>query len=349
MVPSANSEGCYPMSSRSISAIAAASLMATTPAAAQAFYEKKQINLVVGVEAGPGYDTYARFVGRHIARFIPGKPTIIVQNMPGAGTAKAAEYIFGIAPKDGTVFGLIFPGTILGPLTEPEKYRFDPPKFAFLGSADTGVRMCITFKTSKVKSFKDALAMPSVFGGAQPGAAITDYAQMMVNLAGARFKIVNGYRSTLPIMLAMERGEVDGICGIDMSSLRSMRPTWPDNGDANLLVQASLEPSKELLARGVPSLWDFIAGDNRKTAEIIVAQQEFQRPFIAPPEIPAAQLAVLRKAFMESLADPEVLAEADKMGLSIGPKDGETVAALVKRLYSSPPEQVERLRNALKP
>lgn len=326
-----------------------AALACDGSAAAQGFYERKQINLVVGVEAGPGYDAYARFVGRHIQRFIPGKPTIIVQNMPGAGTAKAAEYLYAIAPKDGTVFGLIFPGTILAPLTEPEKYRFEPPKFAYLGSADTGVRMCITYKTSRVKTFKDALEMPSVFGGAQPGAAITDYSQMMVNLAGAKFKIVNGYRSTLPIVLAMEQREVDGMCGLDMSSLRAMRPQWADSGEVNLLVQASLEPSKELLARGVPPLWNFVTGENRKVAEIIVAQQEFQRPFIAPPGMPDDRLTILRKAFMESLSDAETLAEAEKMGLAIGPKDGETVAKLVKQLYASPPELVAKVRAALKP
>ena len=202
----------------------AASLAPALPAAALDFYERKQINLVVGVEAGPGYDAYARFVARHITRFIPGKPTIVVQNMPGAGTAKAAEYIYTLAPKDGTVFGLIFPGTILEPLSaEPGKYRFDPSKFTYIGSANSGVRMCITYKTSRIKTFKDALEIPSIFGGAQPGAAITDYAQMMVNLAGAKFRIVNGYRSSLPTMLAMERGEIDGVCGLDVSSLRAMR------------------------------------------------------------------------------------------------------------------------------
>lgn len=168
-------------------------------------------------------------------------------------------------------------------------------------------------------------------------------------MAGAKFKIVNGYRSTLPIVLAMERGEVDGMCGIDMSSLRAMRGNWADTGEVNLLVQASLEPSKDLLARGVPPLWDFVSGDNRKVAEIVVAQQEFQRPFIAPPEIPVDRLAILRKAFMQALADPETLAEADKMGLTIGPKDGDTVAALVNRLYASPPELVELMRKALLP
>ena len=328
----------------------AALLAPALPAAAQDFYDRKQINLVVGVEAGPGYDAYARFVARHIARFIPGKPTIIVQNMPGAGTAKAAEYIYTLAPKDGTVFGLIFPGTILEPLSaEPGKYRFDPSKFAYIGSADSGVRMCITYKTSRIKTFKDALEIPSIFGGAQPGAAITDYAQMMVNLAGAKFRIVNGYRSTLPTMLAMERGEIDGVCGLDVSSLRAMRPNWVGTGEVNMLVQAALEPRQDLLNSGVPSLWDYITGDNRKTAEIVVAQQEFQRPFIAPPETPANRLGILRKAFLEALSDAEALADADKMGITIGPKDGETVAVLVKRLYASPPELVERLRKALRP
>ncbi len=318
--------------------------------AAQGFYDRKQITLIIGVEAGPGYDTYGRVIARHIGRFIPGKPTVIAQNMPGAGTAKAAEYIYALAPKDGSVFGIIFPGTILEPLTaEPGKYRFDPSKFAYVGSADSGVRMCITYKTSRIKSFKDALETQSILGGAQPGAAITDYSQMMVNLAGAKFKIVNGYRSTLPIVLAMERGEVDGMCGIDMSSLRAMRPTWADTGEVNLLVQASLAPNKQLLNRGVPSLWDYVTGDNRKAAEIVVAQQEFQRPFIAPPETPADRLAILRAAFMATLTDPEVLAEADKMGVTIGPKDGEAVAALVKQLYASPPELIERLRTALRP
>jgi tripartite-type tricarboxylate transporter receptor subunit TctC len=343
----------YRISAGGVAALLActtAALALSAPAAAQDFYEGKQIRLVVGVEAGPGYDAYARFVARHMVRFIPGKPAIIVQNMPGAGTSKAAEYIYTLAPKDGTVFGMIFPGTILEPLSaEPGKYRFDPARFTYVGSADSGVRMCITYKTSKIKTFKDALEMPSIFGGAQPGAAITDYAQMMVNLAGAKFKIVNGYRSSLPTMLAMERGEIDGVCGLDVSSLRAMRPTWIDNREVNLLVQAALEPRRDLLESGVPSLWDYITGDNRKTAEIVVAQQEFQRPFIAPPEMPAERLAVLRKAFMAALADPATLAEADKMGLTIGPKDGESVAALVKQLYAASPEQIERLRKALRP
>jgi tripartite-type tricarboxylate transporter receptor subunit TctC len=343
----------YPISAGSVASLlmwTAAALTPGAPAAAQDFYDGKQVRLVVGVEAGPGYDVYARFVARHIARFIPGKPTIIVQNMPGAGTAKAAEYIYTLAPKDGTVFGLIFPGTVLEPLSaEAGKYRFDPSKFTYVGSADSGVRMCITYKTSRVKTFKDALEIPSIFGGAQPGAAITDYAQMMVNLAGAKFRIVNGYRSSLPTMLAMERGEIDGVCGLDVSSLRAMRPNWVGTGEVNMLVQAALEPRQDLLDSGVPSLWDYITGDNRKTAEIVVAQQEFQRPFIAPPETPANRLGILRKAFMEALSDPEALADADKMGITIGPKDGEAVAVLVKRLYASPPELVERLRKALRP
>ena len=179
----------YPLSTCRAAAMlvwTVATLAPGMPAAAQNFYDGKQIKLVVGVEAGPGYDTYARFVARHIARFIPGKPSIIVLNMPGVGTSKAAEYIYSMAAKDGTLFGMIFPGTVLEPLSAPPgKYRFPPSKFRYIGSADTGVRMCLTYKTSRIKTFKDALENPSIVGGAQPGAAITDYPQMLVNLAGA--------------------------------------------------------------------------------------------------------------------------------------------------------------------
>ena len=248
---------------RSSLATALAGLATTAPATAQNYYDGKQLSLVIGVEAGPGYDAYGRMVARNMTRFLPGKPNIIVQNMPGAGTAKAAEYIYGIAPKDGTVFGMIFPGTLLGPLTEPGKYRFDP----------TEIRLCRQrrYRRAHVHHLQDVedqdvqgcLTAPSVFGGAQPGAAITDYAQMVVNLAGAKFKIVNGYRSTLPIVLAMERGEVDGMCGIDLSSVRAMRADWVGTGEINVLVQMSLVPSQDLLKQGIPSLWDFV--DRRRT------------------------------------------------------------------------------------
>ena len=147
----------------------------------------------------------------------------------------------------------------------------------------------------------------------------------------------------------MERAEIDGVCGLDISSLRSMRPDWYGTGQAHLILQAALEPNPELLKLGVPSIWKYVTGDNRKAAEIVIAQQEFQRPFIAPPDMPAGHLEILRDAFMATMRDAEFLSDAARTRLSISPKDGATVLAVIERLYASSPELLERLRHALLP
>lgn len=335
----------------SFAALAAAGflLMAPPPIAAQDFYAGKTLNVVVGTEAGGGFDLYARVVGRHISRFLPGKPTVIVQNMPGASSGKAAEFIYTLAPKDGTSFGIVFPGIIVEPLLQPGKFRFDPTRFEYLGSADSGIRLCVTHRTSKIKSFDDALKTPSVFGGSGPGSAPTDYAQMLINLAGAKIRVVNGYKSTVDSTLAMERGEIDGICGYDSSSFKAQKPDWFNTPEAQMVLQTSLQPGEELTKLGVPHVWKYVTGDNRKIAEVVFAQQEFHRPFIAPPGTAAPQLALLRTAFMATVTDPEFLAEATKMKLTISPKDAKTVTALVRNMYASSPELVVKVNKALKP
>jgi hypothetical protein len=322
---------------------------APLPAAAQSFYEGKTLTVVVGTEAGGGYDIYARVVARHIAKHIPGRPTVIVQNMPGAGSAKAAEFLYQLAPKDGTTIGLIFPGMVVEPLLQPGKFRFEPTKFEYLGSADSGTRLCVTHKSSKIKTFDDALKLPSNFGGSAPGSSTTDYAQLLVNLAGAKMKIVNGYRSSIDTVLAAERGEVDGLCGYDASSFKAQKPDWYNTPEAHMILQAALEPNAELTTLGVPSIWKYVRGENRKIAEVVLAQQEFHRPFLAPPGVAPVQFAVLRTAFMATMQDPEFLADANKSKLSITPKDGPTVTKLVKEMHASPPDLVDKVNRALKP
>jgi tripartite-type tricarboxylate transporter receptor subunit TctC len=324
--------------------------LATTGATAQNFFDGKTVTIVVGTEAGGGFDLYARAISRHIRKYIPGSPTVIVQNMPGAGSLKAAEYLYVLAPKDGTTFGLIFPGAIIEPLISgPHNYRYDPTKFEYIGSADSGTRLCVTFHTSKIKTFDDALNMPSIIGGSAPGSSTTDYAQMMISLAGAKMRIVNGYKSTIDTMVAIERGEVDGLCGYDMSSFKAQRPDWFATSLANMIVQVGIEPNAELTKMGVPSIWNYISGEKRAIAEMIVAQQEFHRPFVAPPGVPAAQIQVLRTAFMATLKDPEFLADAQNMKLDIHPKDGKTVSELVAKMYGQPPDLIEKMRKALRP
>jgi tripartite-type tricarboxylate transporter receptor subunit TctC len=328
---------------------AALAIASAMPATAQNFYEGKTVNIVVGTEAGGGYDIYGRAVARHIGRHLPGKPTVIVQNMPGAGSAKAAEFLFALAPKEGATIGLIFPGIIVEPLLQPGKFRFDPTKFEYLGSADSGTRLCVTHRSSKIKTFDDALKMPSNFGGSAFGSSTTDYAQLLINLAGAKFRIVNGYKSSIDTVLAAERGEVDGLCGYDSSSFRAQKPDWFNTPEAHMILQAALEPFPELTKLGVPHIWQYVSGENRKIAEVIHAQQEFHRPFLAPPGVPADRLALLRTAFMATMNDPDFLADAQKMKLTITPKDASTVTELVKKMYASPPELLAKVNKALKP
>lgn len=330
--------------------LALAGVAATPVLAQQSFYEGKQVNLIVGTEAGGGYDIYGRAVGRHIGRHIPGRPTVVPQNMPGAGSAKAAEFIFNLAPKDGSTFGIIFPGIVMEPLIDDtKKFRFDATRFEYMGSADSGTRLCVTHAGSKIKTFDDALKLPSNFGGSAAGSSTTDYAQLLINLAGARMKIINGYRSSIDTILAAERGEVDGLCGYDSSSFRAQKPDWFNTPKSHMILQTALETNQELLKMGVPPLWNYVSGENRRIAELVFAQQEFHRPFVLPPGTPAERVAILRTAFMATLSDPEFLADAGKMKLSIGPKDGPTVAKLVADLYASPPELVAKMRRALKP
>ena len=329
--------------------LALAALPATTPAAAQNFYEGKTVNLIVGTDAGGGYDIYGRTVARHIGKHIPGKPTVIVQNMPGAGSAKAAEFLYVLAPKDGLTFGLIFPGMVVEPLLQPGKFRFDPTRFEYLGSADSGSRLCVTHRSSRIKTFDDALKLPSNFGGSAFGSSTTDYAQLLINLAGAKMRIVNGYKSSIDTVLAAERGEIDGLCGYDSSSFRSQKPDWFNSPEANMILQAALEPFPELTKLGVPHIWQYISGENRTIAEVVLAQQEFHRPFLAPPGVPADRLAILRTAFMATMTDADFLGDAARMKLTITPKDAETVAKLVKQMYASPPELIAKVNKALKP
>jgi tripartite-type tricarboxylate transporter receptor subunit TctC len=329
--------------------LAAGILLAINPASAE-LYTGKKIVLLVGSAPGGGYDLYSRIVAKHMPKYLPGKPSIIVQNMPGAGSMKAAEYLFSIAPKDGSTFGMVFPGALVEPLFDnKKKFRFTPTKFEFIGSIDSGVRLCVTSHTSKIKTFEDALKMPSSFGGSGPGSSTTDYVRFLNALTGTKIKIINGYKGSRTTLIAMERSELDGLCGLDSGSFKAMRPTWFNNPKlSNMILQTSITPSKALEELGVPSIWKYVTGENRKIAELILAQQEFHRPYLAPPSTSAPHVAALRKAFDEVVKDKGLLADADKSKLSVQPKDAATVSKLIKEMYGSPKDLVAKARKALR-
>jgi tripartite-type tricarboxylate transporter receptor subunit TctC len=333
-----------------IAAVASA-VLAAAPAAAADYFAGKTIELVVGGDAGGGYDIYARTLARHLNRHIPGNPTIVVKNMPGAGSSRAGVYISTIAPKDATSIGALMPGAIIGPLLDDKpNLQFDPTKVLYIGTADSGVRVCATYETSKIKTFEDAQRQKTVLGASSAGGATRDYGYLHNHTAGTKFEIVTGYKGTVDIALAMERGEVDGMCGWDWSSVKSQKSEWIRDKKVKVLVQVSLEPLEELTERGVPHIWKFVPKeDDRKVAELVVSQQVFQRSYIVPPQTPAEALAILRTAFDATMKDPAFLADAEKLKISIEPLSGGKVQDVIARLYATPKEFVERAKAVIKP
>ncbi len=307
-------------------------------ASAQDMYAGKTVNLVVGSAPGGGYDTYARLFARHLGEHIPGKPNVVVQNMPGAGSARAAGHVYASAPKDGLTIALVQPGAVVGPLFDKDvKPTYDANKLVYLASADSGTRVCVTLPDSRIKTFKQAQSEKVIAGAAGRGASSLDYANLHKNTSGAKFAVVPGYKGMADILLAMERGEVDTVCGFDWSSVKAQRPQLVRERKINVLVQASVEKNEELDALGVPNIMDFTEGeDNRAVVELIVAQQFFGRPFVMGPGNPPAAVKIMRAAFDSVMKDPKLLAEAEKMGVDITPATGERVQEVVEKMYATP-------------
>jgi tripartite-type tricarboxylate transporter receptor subunit TctC len=326
-------------------------LALTAPVQAADYYAGKTIDMVVGNYPGGGFDIYARAVARHLGRNIPGQPTIVVKNMPGAGSAKAGHYISNVAPKDGLSIGAVTPGAIIGPLLDdkPETI-FEPLKVTYLGTASSGARICATFGTSKTKTFDDALKQKTVLGGVAAGDAVHDYAYLIKRTTNAQIDVVAGYKGTLDLALAMERGEIDGVCGWDWSSARAQKPDWIRDKKINLLAQLGPKEDEDLSKRGAPQLWKFMKDEqSRKVYETVVSQQAFTRPYFIATGTPAELVATLRTAFDATMRDPQLLAEAEKTHIDFSPLPGATVQELIAKLYTTPADVVQRAKAAIKP
>ncbi|MCC6886962.1 MAG: hypothetical protein IT536_00275 [Hyphomicrobiales bacterium] len=321
------------------------------PAAAQDYYAGRTIELVIGSGPAGGYDIYGRALARHIVRHIPGKPAIIVKNMPGAGSARAAGFVARIAPKDGTVIAAIMPGAIMAPLLEDKpELLFDPTLVQYVGTANNGTRVCAGWAAAGITRFDDVRNREYPFGAVSPNESTHDYAYLLRRTAGARYKIVAGYTGTTQIGLAMERAEVVGTCGWDWASVKSQRGDWLRDKKLNVLLQIALERNDELTRMGVPHVWDYVKDDqDRQIVELVIAQQVFQRSFIVAAEIPAPALSILRTAFDATMADPAFLAEAAKLRIDIAPLSGGKVQSVVQRLHATPHAIVQAARTAIRP
>jgi tripartite-type tricarboxylate transporter receptor subunit TctC len=309
------------------------------------FYKGKTINLIIGYSVGGGYDLYARHVAKHIVKYIPGRPNIVPQNMTGAGSLRAATYIYSVAPKDGTVFGTFGRTMAITPLLTSGA-QFDGTKFTWLGSVTNEVSTCVTWHTSEVKSWADMLEKPVTLGGEGPGADPDVYALLYKNIFGAKVKLVTGYHGTSNLTLAMERGETEGLCGLSWSTLKSRHMQWMKDRKINIIVQAAFKREPELI--GVPLITEVAKeGEQLQILKLLLTAQEMARPFAAPPGIPADRKAALLGAFDQTMKDPEFLSEAQKLNLDVNPVGAKAIDDLLAELYATPKDVLDKAAQAI--
>lgn len=341
---------CVRLVAAAVGAWLSAAGMAAAQDSVEAFFKGKQVSMVVGSSSGGGYDTYARLLARHFGGAIPGNPSVIVQNMSGAGSNRAAGYIYSVAPKDGTAIGAIFPGAVLQPLLSDVPVAHDPNKLVYLGSANSDVYVCYVRTDAPVKSFKDVLTQELIIGASNPGATTYDLPLLLNSILGAKFRIVTGYPGSREITLALERGEVQGACGMGWTGIELLYPDWFAKDTVRVLVQLSARGHPDLNKRGVPRAGEFARDDDeRRVIELVFSQGLFGRPFVLPPGVPPERVAALRQGFVRALNDKSLRSEAEKMQFDVEPMSGDDLQKLVSDLYATPPRLVERARQALTP
>jgi tripartite-type tricarboxylate transporter receptor subunit TctC len=299
------------------------------------FYSGKTVTVAIGYSAGGGYDLYARLLARYMGKYIPGHPAIVPQNMPGAGSLKAAKYLYEVAPKDGTVFGTFSRSMPLAPVEGLEGATFDSRKYTWLGSMAKDVTMCVMSDKSGIKNWSDALTKDFTLGGEGQGSDPDVFANVIKNVYGAKAKLVTGYPGTAEMFLAVERGELAGICGVSYSTVMGRWADLLKQDQLHIIVQGGLEKHAEL--PNVSNMLDLASDSHQKTLmRLILAPQAMARPFAAPPDIPAERAQALRDAFAAALKDPDLIAEAQKQKIDIGLMSAAQLQSLLDELYQAP-------------
>jgi tripartite-type tricarboxylate transporter receptor subunit TctC len=324
-----------------LASMAPVTVQAATPAE---FYKGRTMPVIIGYSAGGGYDLYSRVLAQHMGRHIPGNPTLIPQNMPGAGSIKAALYLFSVAPKDGSVIGTFARGMASAALMGEAK--FDARQFTWLGSVTKDTTVCISWNTSPIKSWSDVMNRQFTAGGEGAAGDPDIFAKLYKNVFGAKIRLATGFPGTTDVALAMQRGEVDGLCGISWSTIKSRYPNWVAEKKINLLLQAAPKRDPEL--PNVPLAADFArTPEQKQILDFVVTSEVLARPYVAPPGIPADRKAVLRKAFDDTMKDPAFLADAKKTMIDINPVSGPEVDAIVASLYALPRDVVQKAMHAI--
>src|SRR5229473_3816198 len=334
---------------RAAFALALAGGLGLAPGAARAddhFYKGRQISWILSADVGGGYASYARAFAPFFANHIPGKPNIVIQHMPGAGGIRAMNYFDSVAPKDGSVLGLVHSSVPFAPLFGIKGAKFDPRRTNWIGSLDSNVAICIAWHTSRIKSWKDVFEKEFTVGGSGVGSQMETMPAMLNKLFGARMKVISGYKGGNEIYLAMERGEVDGRCGGLVSSINSTRPDWFAQKKVSVPIVVALERTPAF--PDVPAVAEFARDErSRQVLQLFVAPQAMDRPILAPSGVPPARIAALRTAFHAAMSDPGFIAEAKKQHIEIKEVDGDDVAKIIADAYALPPDIVRAATEAM--
>jgi tripartite-type tricarboxylate transporter receptor subunit TctC len=308
------------------------------------FYKGRNITLVIGYSVGGGYDAYARLLGRYFGKHIPGNPAIVPEQMTGAGSLRSANFIYSVAAKDGSVFGTFSRSMGISPLVD--KAEFDSRKFTWLGSVTDDNTICVTWNTSPIKNWDDFLTKPSKFGGEGAGADPDIWTLLYKNVFGAKAQLVSGYPGTNDTVLAMERGEIDGLCGISWSTIKSRHPEWLTSHSVNIIVQAALKKEPEIAS--VPLATELTKmPEQTQIIKLLLVSQAMARPFAAPPDIPADRKAALLAAFDATMKDADFLAEAQKLSFDVRPVSATAIDAMLAEVYQTPKDVIARATKAI--
>ena len=321
----------------------AAGLFAATicgPAFAQDFYKDKQISMLVASGVGGGYDVYARALGRHMPKHIPGSPVFVARNMPTAGGLTAANTLYNTSERDGTVIAALTNGVPMDPLFGVREAKFDGRKFSWIGSMGKLQNVCATWHESPIRTVADALKREVVVGASGPTSNSSIMPRIANEILGTKFRVITGYDPSSGLNKALESGEVEGICGLGWSTLTASRPDWVRDNKLHVLVQFGFDKLPDL--PNTPSALDLVSDpEKRAILEFILVRQETGRPILAPPDVPADRMAILRKAFDATMRDADFLTEAKKLQLDIDPLDATAVEKLLANAYAAPRNVVD--------
>jgi tripartite-type tricarboxylate transporter receptor subunit TctC len=329
-------------------ALAATTDFAAAQPAPAPFPAGRPVAMHVGTTPGGGNDNVMRMVARHIGKYLPGKPTVIVKNMPGAGGITLSRHLSMLAAKDGTEIAMLQDANLFQQLTTTQQIPYDARSFGYLGALEKFVPMVLAWHTTRFHSFDDTRKDSMSVGSDGPGSS-TDYFPRVLNaFFGTKFKVVRGYKGSADITLAIERGEIDGLSSWCYDCMKAQKPQWIAENRVRVLLQLALEGDPDLDAQGVPKVIDLAKSDEeRQAVQLAFSGVSIARPMVAPPGLAPAQLATLRAALAETVKDPELLEEARKGRNNIRFTPAERMEKVVAQVYATNPALVEKVRNLM--